>query len=159
MINVKDRTSPQYKELGYNRISLYSLNRNKILIMDRSSKCIFKKEIITGDLSDIIKQIIKSNHDIVDRVSMLSQIELDILAELLILCQLRNLLDTFNLQLPKSEIKKDYIINRFNTLKEKVRLLEITEDELSEYKEILDCLRERDLIGNLEFKKLSKSLS
>lgn len=144
--------------LGSKQISLTSLNKNKLSIFNKSNNSILKKELITDDLKEIIRSILREDYDLEEEISILSDKEQELLHDLLELCKIDNVFQIHKYHKSKRDIQKNKLITKFNVMKDEILIGNDNPELLKEFGELLDVLLENRMLTKTEYKNLKELL-
>lgn len=139
----------RHTAIGKYFISLPALNKNKISVITGGSQhAKFRRELISDDLKNIIKKILKGNFNIEDNIDMLFDNERETLRDLLSICDIDN---DFELN---PDHAKDELISKFNIMRGELMTGNTSDELINQFSELLDELKNKKLLSLTEYKKL-----
>lgn len=148
--NTKDEFKTSF---GDKKLSIKTLNKNKITLFTQAGKVAKRHEMISDDLKAIVKHIIKGNiHQVDEAVDLLDDIDRKILFELL---------DVANIDTnweKDAEVDKNQLIHKFNVLKAEIQLGNQGTDTLKDFKAVIDECFERKLLSKSDYYRLKDLL-
>jgi hypothetical protein len=136
-------------------ISSQSLNKNKVLIYTKGHKKVMKHELITDDLKDIIKAIIRGDFNVEEDVELLEDNEQKLLNEILSVCKIQNV---FQIRYYHRDTAKNRLISKFNIMKGEILLGNDNPEMLQDFKELLTELEGARMLTKTELTKLRSLL-
>lgn len=126
-----------------------SLNKNKLSILTKGAKPIYKQELISDELKHVIKQILKSNFDISDDVDLLDDRDQRIFRDVLNICNIENI---FELNYDQT---KNKLISKFNVMKDEILIGNVSRELCDEFLTLIGELTHRKLLTLKEYNKLN----
>jgi len=145
---------PEFRhDFGRRKLSIKSLNKNKLTLYDREGGRIhYRMEMISDDLKAIIKAIVRGQiHEVEEAVDLLDDIDRKILFKALDEAQI-------DIDWGRPLDSKNNIIHRFNILKDEIMLGNTGEDTLREFKEVIDTCFEKKLLSKSDYYKMKDLL-
>jgi len=144
-----DRFSP----FGEHFVSLPSLRVNKLYISSNRGRTIYKQELISDQLKEIVKKILKNDYDIEDMYDLLPKYEQQMLNDCLFKSKLENIF-SFN-----SDVNKNKLIQQFNVMKGEILEGNNSVLLLNDFEKLLNKLFNEKMLTKTEFNKLNNLLN
>jgi len=143
-------TNPDLRRsFGRRRLSLKSLNKNKLSLYERDgSRTHFRVEMISDDLKAIIKAIIRGDiNKVEEAVELLDDIDRKILFQALDDAEI-------DVDWGRPNDGKTTLIHRFNVLKDEIMLGNNGTETLREFKEVIDAAFEKKMLNKKDYYKM-----
>jgi len=143
--NTKDDFKVQF---GNKKVSLKTLNKNKIALFTESGRLSLRHEMISDELKNIIKAIIKGQiFEVEEAVELLDDIDRKLLFSLLDNAQI-------DVDWGRSDDSKNQLIHRFNVLKDEIMLGNHGEDTLREFRSVIDTCYEKKMLSKSDYYRM-----
>lgn len=135
------------KPFGNRRVSIKSLNRNKLSIFTaEGSKVVFREEMISDNLKSVIKAIIRGDiKEVEEDVELLSDVDRKLLFKALAAAQIETAWES------NHDSNKEHLIHRFNILKGEIMLGNAGPDTLQEFKSVIDECFDKKMLNKKDY--------
>jgi hypothetical protein len=140
------------RPFGRRYISIVSLNKNKLALTTAGKMVCLRYELISDDLRDIIKAILRGDslESLTDSVDDLSIGDRKILSKCFQEAQITHPFDL------ERDCSKNKIIHRFNVLRDEILIGNDSPELIQEFSELIDMLYEQKILSRVDYTRLKE---